>query len=255
MLNFHERRAGASAFVFGDAADESGTSSYERLVQRLPASRVRILDLACGDGMLLSLIGSNHDAIGLDLSYHELRAGRARTSRPLVLSRAQRLPFTTAQFEYLVCHMALMLLDDLDEVVAELTRVLVPRGRLLAVVGRRGDMGDSARRLSVLSTQWRRDTTLTIGDVRSGSPEGLAEVFSGTSWCDLEVEDFSVRLRVPSDEIFRWLENAFYHIDLMPQDAKLRLSEFVEKNQRELAENGFMPWTLNMRLVSVTRAS
>ncbi len=63
---FHERRAGASACA----------SSYERLVQRLPASRVRILDLACGDGMLLSLIGSNHDAIGLDLSYHELRADR-----------------------------------------------------------------------------------------------------------------------------------------------------------------------------------
>ena len=76
LLNFHERRAGASAFVFGDAADESGASSYERLVQRLPARRVRILDLACGDGMLLSLIGSNHDAIGLDLSYHELRADR-----------------------------------------------------------------------------------------------------------------------------------------------------------------------------------
>ena len=101
--------------------------SYARLAARIPAG-ARVLDLGCGDGPLLALVPG---AIGLDLSRAELAAAGG----VVVQGRAQALPFATAAFDVVACHLALMLFDDAPAVVAELARVLAPGGRLLAVLG------------------------------------------------------------------------------------------------------------------------
>jgi len=87
-----------------------------------------VLDLACGDGALLAHLGAG--AIGIDVAVDELR-NVARTAQ----ARARALPFADHAFDAITCHLAFMLFDDVPQVIAELERVLVPRGEFLAVLG------------------------------------------------------------------------------------------------------------------------
>jgi SAM-dependent methyltransferase len=89
-----------------------------------------VLDLGCGDHPMPG-------AIGMDLSLAELTLsgdGLAPESRR-VQARAQALPFRDASFDACVCHLAFMLFDDVERVVAELGRVLVPGGVFVALLG------------------------------------------------------------------------------------------------------------------------
>lgn len=121
VLAVHAARPGFTSRGFA----RSGT--YDRLAAAVPAG-ARVLDLACGDGVLLSRIPG---AIGLDLSPDELALARG----PVVRARAQALPFADGSFDVVTCHLALMLFDDLERVLQELERVLVPGGSVLAVIG------------------------------------------------------------------------------------------------------------------------
>ncbi len=121
VLAVHAARPGFTSRGF----ERSG--SYDRLAAAVPAG-ARVLDLACGDGALLSRIPG---AIGVDLSVEELALARG----VVVRARAQALPFADRSFDVVTCHLALMLFDDIEQVVTELARVLVPGGSVLAVIG------------------------------------------------------------------------------------------------------------------------
>lgn len=78
--------------------------------------------------------------VGIDLSERELARARTRpelADADLRLGRAQRLPFAEDSFDAVVSHMALMLVSEVDQVVAEAARVLRPGGRFAVVVGAR----------------------------------------------------------------------------------------------------------------------
>jgi SAM-dependent methyltransferase len=143
LVDFHDRLPGGSSAAFGALAvqDEAGRtfeSSYHALASRLAAAPAGpVLDLACGDGHLLALLaGSGRARIGIDMSTGELRAARARLGAdvPLHQARAQALPLANASLAAVTCHMALMLMAEAPQVLAEISRALQPGGHLLAVV-------------------------------------------------------------------------------------------------------------------------
>ena len=143
LVDFHDRLPGGSSAAFGDLPvhDEAGRaydSSYHALASRLDAAPAgAVLDLACGDGQLLALLtGSARARIGIDLSAGELRSARARLGANVALhqARAQALPLADASLAAVTCHMALMLMAEPAQVLAEIARVLQPAGHLLAVV-------------------------------------------------------------------------------------------------------------------------
>ncbi|MGG7572128.1 class I SAM-dependent methyltransferase [Streptomyces sirii] len=124
---------------------EGGRSSYEILRDRVAACR-RVLDLGCGDGLLLELLAACDpgpgravpELAGLDLSPEELALARRRPGldrADLRVGRAQRLPFPNGRFDGCVSHMALMLMSDMERVAAEVARVLAPGGTLAVVLG------------------------------------------------------------------------------------------------------------------------
>ena len=144
LRSFHALHPGCTSQTMASATTADGFSSYEILASNIPlfssSKEMRVLDLACGDGYLLNLLADRHQAglelHGLDMSVAELSAaerrlkGRAR----LHLGRAQKLPFESASFDAVTCHMALMLMDDLDEVIAEVRRILKPGGKFSAII-------------------------------------------------------------------------------------------------------------------------
>jgi SAM-dependent methyltransferase len=131
LRRFHAARPGITASALARAG---GDSSYDRLAAAVPPGG-RVLDLGCGDTHLIARLGRRGArAIGLDLAPSRGVAADA-AGAAIVGGRAQGLPFADRAFDACVCHLAFMLFDDLDRVVAELRRVVVPGGVFAAVLG------------------------------------------------------------------------------------------------------------------------
>ncbi|MFC5138410.1 class I SAM-dependent methyltransferase [Actinomycetospora rhizophila] len=92
--------------------------------------------MGCGEGRLSrTLRGSGHDVLGVDGSPTLVAAARAaEPAIPVVLADAAALPLGDGVADLAVAFMVLHDVDDLDGVVAEVARVLVPGGRLCAAV-------------------------------------------------------------------------------------------------------------------------
>jgi len=264
LLRFHSRHPGSSALVFGGADAGDGRNSYDHLADRVqPGEHGTVLDLGCGDGLLLEVLHARHgDAValsGVDMSPDELEAARVRLGpAPVTLyeAQAQALPLPDASFDAVISHMALMLMSDLDTVVAELARVLRPGGLLAAVTGARGKPTEVARRVFDRLAELRDDdgrSPVPIGDDRVRSVNGLREVFGGPSWKEVTVAPFHLSVSVPASELFSWLEVAYYPIDALAEGKKRELRAWIDENGESLAPGGRMRWSFFVHLFTVHR--
>ncbi len=93
-------------------------------------SRKRVLDLGAGSCETLPELDRRAAgfAVGLDCDVEILRLGTGRR----VAARAGALPFPDACFELVLAQMFFMWAGPLEEVTAEVRRVLAPDGRLVA---------------------------------------------------------------------------------------------------------------------------
>ena len=120
-----------------------------------PAVGERILDIACGTG-LVSLeaaraVGPNGHVLGIDLSKRMIDTAERR-ARDLKVSNcmfsrmdAETLALPDAGFDVALCALGLMYMPDPEQALREMCRVLRPGGRVsLAVWGERSKCGWSA---------------------------------------------------------------------------------------------------------------
>ena len=147
LKDFHNRKPAVTSRALGALPmlfrGQAFPSSYHVLAAAIPPSGrpADVLDLACGDGFLLSLLASRGGSVfrllGLDQSAAELDAAAARLGPTVSLHKgaAQQLPFESHSLDGVLCHMALMLMDDIESVLREIHRVLKPAGVLAAIVG------------------------------------------------------------------------------------------------------------------------
>ena len=169
--------------------------SYDRLAARV--TEARVLDLACGDGALLARLPPG--AIGIDVSREELGAARR-----VVQGRAQALPFAAGSFDVVTCHLAFMLFDDLEAVVAELARVLAPGGRFVALLGGGPTAdGDDAFHHFLAALAPHLASPRRIGDPRARSPDGWRALFAG--WGEPVFERWELDLGGTFDEVWQVL--------------------------------------------------
>jgi len=132
---------------------DSGAANYQKyqvpsvfrplagmLLERFPLfPGDRILDLACGTGIVARLaapmVGVEGRVVGIDLSAAMIAvAGRepAPEGAPIEWREgdAAALPFEDGAFDAVLCQQGLQFMPDKPAVLAELYRVLAPRGRL-----------------------------------------------------------------------------------------------------------------------------
>lgn len=89
-----------------------------------------VLDLGCGDGVFTAACFGRLEA-GPDLAVGDLeRAAGLGTHGLLVAGRSETLPFASGSFASVVSVCALEHMSRLDDVLAEVSRVLKPGGRL-----------------------------------------------------------------------------------------------------------------------------
>jgi SAM-dependent methyltransferase len=91
----------------------------------------RVLDLGCGTGRNLSLLGEGVRAIGLDPCHESLLKARRRARGvPLVRARAEALPFRDHVFDTVVSGLVFCSVGDVAHGLGEVRRVLKPEGTL-----------------------------------------------------------------------------------------------------------------------------
>lgn len=108
-----------------------------------PQAGARVLDVACGTGIVsrlaAPLVGDQGQVVGLDINPPMLAVAR---TRPVPLGapiswqegNAMNLPFPDGSFDLVLCQHGLQFFPDRPEAVREMHRVLVPGGRALAIV-------------------------------------------------------------------------------------------------------------------------
>lgn len=91
----------------------------------------RTLDLGTGTGRNLPLVAAGASAVGVDPHLDNLRRARRRAPGvPLVAAHAEALPFRDGAFETVLSGLVLCSVRDPAAALAEVRRVLSPRGAL-----------------------------------------------------------------------------------------------------------------------------
>ncbi|WP_374982886.1 class I SAM-dependent methyltransferase [Streptomyces fradiae] len=255
LRRFHAERPGVTGETIGRMTGPDGRSSYAMLRDAVPGAAA-VLDLGCGDGVLLELLaaepagggrppgaggpepddGSGAGSrvaggrvlAGVDLSAESLRAARGRAGVPagtvLAQGRAQRLPFAGEVFDACVSHMALMLMGDVEEVAAEVARVLVPGGAFACVLGGgavRGG-GDAYERFlpllaAAVEAQPAGRRVPRLGDPRTRTREGLDAVLRSAGFGPVGWRTVPLRLDGTADEVWATVSGLY---DLAPLPAR-----------------------------------
>jgi ubiquinone/menaquinone biosynthesis C-methylase UbiE len=265
---FHDRRPGLTAKAFGDLPvtmqRSVHPSSYHLLADILSPrlANAAVLDLACGDGLLLSLLAKRSDAAtllaGIDLSEAELRNARQRLGpgANLYRGRAQALPFAPEAFTHVLCHLALMLMDDAPCVLREIRRVLVPAGIFGAVVGARSP-GDPALDTfaAIFSNYPRRPeyAELRLGDWRMRSVQGLHELL-GHCFDNVSVQEVSATTMLSPTQLWEWLD-AMYDLHLLDEGNRCALrDEYLHALGTRVGMDGTISSRVCMRCVVAVAA-
>lgn len=117
--------------AYDDIYDGAGIrqlDSFYRWLLRLlePQPGRRLLDVACGEGVLPRMARQLHDldGYGLDISLAALRIAQAETGPAFSVGSGERLPFADASFDYVTCIGSLEHFLDMQAGVAEMRRVL-----------------------------------------------------------------------------------------------------------------------------------
>lgn len=261
LAEFHDARPGLTSKVYASLPvmfrSAVRGSTYEVLAATVPAEgrSLEVLDLACGDGFLLSLLASRRqDGVvlcGADMSAGEVEAARKRLGPPaqVVQARAQELPFTSGRFDYVLCHLALMLMDGADRVMHEGRRVLKTGGTLAAIVGASPPASAvTAHYAKALSRHERPEkwSSLRFGDRRFRSAEGIAELLA-PEFTDLSIEDIRISMRLSPRELWRFLLD-MYDLYLFDEAQRGAVEEeLLQALAAECAADGKLEFTQAMR--------
>lgn len=128
---FHDQRPGITTETLG-TADRGGSDPYGWALEPIGTSPL-LIDIACGDAPIFTR-SSSPGWIGFDVSESELRRARVQGAHRLVRADATRIPLATGSAPAVICSMALMIIQPLDAVLAEIGRVLTPDGTAVALI-------------------------------------------------------------------------------------------------------------------------
>ena len=235
LIDYHRRKTGATFKLFGrDVVELDGVrypSSYHCLAAQIPRESTGIcaLDLACGDGRLLSVLaaGGSRDwrLYGVDMSGAELTAAAETVGdvAALIQARAQSLPLPDSSMDWVLSHLALMLMDDVDAVFTEIARVLRPGGTLCAVVqsGKTVIQGKIAPPVVAAMERAQVQDLVPWGDPRIQTSEGLVDLLK-SGFSNLVIRDFTFLRRMEPSAYWDFLSD-HYSVDCLPPEFQATL--------------------------------
>lgn len=126
----------ASRFYFGNRLISPILSHQLEELDQICRTGYRILDLGCGDGVMISdlinrsLIGQNCDFFGIDVLDSNIRMCKERKLKAhFVVGNANRLPFNGNFFDFIYSWMVIEHMEKPQKMVQEIVRVLRKGGK------------------------------------------------------------------------------------------------------------------------------
>lgn len=163
-------------------------------------SGARVLDVACGSGIVARLAaagpGADGRVTGLDASPGMIAAARRASEAAglcidWVVGSALDLPFADAAFDLVFCQQGLQFFPDRAKGVAEMHRVLAPGGEVCIATWRGLDQHPFFAEVERVVRQ-RAQTSALQMPFSLGDPRELAELLHGAGFRDVSVAPFTV---------------------------------------------------------------
>ena len=175
-----------------------------------PQSGERVLDIACGTGIVarnvVSLVGSKGIVMGLDANPDMIGMARAMAEREHLsidwhTGSAEQLPFADENFDLILCQFGLMFFTDRQAALTEMHRVLKTGGRVIWSVWQGLDRHPfyqtihdvTQRHLAKSSVQ----AVFSLGD-----SDELRKLLIGSGFQHVKIEPMSITARFPNAEEF-----------------------------------------------------
>jgi SAM-dependent methyltransferase len=206
------------------------------LVERAaPATGARMLDVACGTGVVTRLlparVGPGGRVVGLDLNPNMLAVARAATAGlPIewLEGSVQAMPLPDGAFDLVLCQQGLQLFPDKPAALREMYRVLAPGGRLLLAVWKSTAHCPGFAALERALAKYVGAAAAKLPPFSFGDRAALRGVIAGAGFRDLEIRAEVKMTRFASPE-------AFYRIITggAPQMLGL-LAQLTDTQRREL---------------------
>jgi len=194
----------------------------------------RLLEVGCGDGAILSDLGTNAAVYALDFDFPRLREAKSSFSSGFFLNAdAHLLPFAEESFDVVFFHFFLLWAHSPRRALREMRRVLRVGGHLLAFAepdySRRVDKPDSLAPLGA----WQREALRQ----RGANPDiggNLAELFfdSGISLVETGTLSKGARSLPPNEREEEW---ATLEADLRGMVAAETLSHYKKLDEEAWA--------------------
>lgn len=266
LQDFHRRHPGATSRSLAHGRTADGESSYDLLcnaAQQAPHNAT-IVDLGCGDGYLLELVrgalpGSH--LVGADMSRAEVDAAKERladSQAELLVAHAQSLPLADASVDVVLCHMALMLMEDVERVVAEIARVLRQGGVVAAVVSSGSwptGAGQTFKRLMREAVDQFGGACPRLGDKRTHSTEGLLSLFDRAAGFEVQVSPELVTLDLDDapEKVWASLE-LMYNFAALSQDGRDYVrARFLDATASDVDRHGKLTYRSSLLYASFQR--
>jgi len=202
----------------------------------------RVLDVACGTGLLARLaagqVGTAGSVAGLDLNPGMLAVARSLPSENgarLVWyeSSAESMPLPDESFDVVLCQLGLMFVTDPRAALKEMRRVLAPRGRMLFNVPRPSaffGVFDAAldRHVGPAAARFVR-AVFSLND-----PAAIERMVTDAGFHEIAIETHPIRIELPSASEFLWqyVHSTPLTAELVKTDASVHQAleqEVVEK--------------------------
>ena len=165
----------------------------------------RVLDVACGTGVVTRLlaerVGAGGRVVGLDRDPGMLAVARTAASRlniEWLEGSAVKMPLPDAAFDAVVCQQGLQFFPDRPAALREMRRVLVPGGRLALSVWRSIDHAPGFRVLEQALARRIGPEKAALPPFSLGDPEAIRAMVAGAGFREVRVrrsEDEPVPVR------------------------------------------------------------
>lgn len=242
LAAFHRDRPGIAEEVLSRAVS-GDVNPYRWLARAVSPNASRVLDLACGSGPVSREVAQQgRTVIGLDISPDELVLAQQRGPGPWVCGDARALPFPDESFDAVTSSVGLVVVQPLDDVVAEIRRVLKPGGVMAAIAPALRPLAPKDIRVLSRLTGYLRAKPQFPGNVELA---GFTKTIGAHGM--RKVEDARERYRYPvraraDAEI---LMNGLY----LPNTRRSRIEAALEYLDRRIARKGLVNIAIPMRRV------
>ena len=251
LRTVHQNNAGFTEKCASTCRDGSGRNSYEWLAEIVPdMNGTRVLDLACGSGLLLKILHDRNKNLklkGVDMCGEELALAKARMSDGVVdlfqLEAQNLTAINNASIDIVLCHWALTLMDPIAPVLKEVNRILSSNGKFAALVN--GPMNTAPGYSDVFNLIYKYVQTklpnygeIDLGDPRIRSTKSLKHLVSEAfPDAKVSIENNVVSMVGPVAEVSETAAGFFYASFILPPHLRKtmlsNLSDLLSVSKKE----------------------